>query len=113
MIGTTLICLVAHVTDADTLRCQSGQRIRIAAVSGLEQDGRCNSVPDCPTMPHSRAQPIAERLTLGRTIAFQIVGTSGKRLVGENYALRCQLIRSGAAVSWERWRVRYRLGRCR
>ncbi len=105
--------MVAQVTDADTIRCTTGERIRIAAVSALEQDGRCNSAPDCPTMPHARAKPVAERLTLGRSIAFQIVGISGKRLVGENYALRCELVRSGAAVSWERYRVRYGLGRCR
>lgn len=113
MIGTIILCTVASTTDADSLRCQDGRRIRIAAVSARERNGSCNSAPDCATMPHRQAQPIAEQLTLGRTIAFRVVGGQGKRFVGENFALRCQLIRSGAAVSWERWRVRYGLGRCR
>ena len=26
-----LLCLVAHVTDSDTLRCQTGERVRAGA----------------------------------------------------------------------------------
>ncbi len=107
-----LICVVASVTDADTIRCQNGTKVRIAGVSALERNGSCNSRPTCPVMPHKLAQPIASMLMLGRTISFRVVGTSYGRAVGENQALRCQLIASGAVVEWPRYTIRYRLRPC-
>lgn len=113
MIGATILCLVVAVPDADSLRCRDGRRIRIAGVSALERNGSCNSVPACPTMRHAQAQPIAARLTLNRTIVFRIVGKSYRRDVGENRALRCALVHSGAAVEWPRYMREYRLEACR
>lgn len=111
MTALILICAVVGVHDADTVRCQDGTRVRIAAVNAREADGSCNHTP-CPVMRHEQAQPIAAGLMLGRTVQFSIVGRSGKRLVGENYAIRCRLIQIGAATSWEQYRVRYGLRRC-
>lgn len=112
MIGAVIMCLVVAVPDADSLTCADGRRIRIAGVSALERNGSCNSAPACPTMPHRLAQPIAARLTLNRTIAFRIVGKSYRREVGENRALRCALVQSGAAVEWPRYMREYQLSRC-
>lgn len=113
MIGTTLICTIALVVDADTIRCARGERIRLAGISALERDGSCNSAPDCPTMRHGQAKPIAERLALNRTLKFTVHGRSGKRIVADNRWLRCNLVRSGAAVEWRRYVVAYNLRRCR
>lgn len=112
MIGTTFLCTIAFVVDSDTIACSTGQRVRIAAVSGLERNGSCNSRPWCATMPYAQARRVVERITLGRTYRFTVYGRSGKRIVADNPALRCQLISTGAVVSWESYRVRYRLGRC-
>jgi len=112
MIGAVIMCLVVAVPDADSLRCADGRRIRLAGISALERNGSCNSRPHCPSMRHRQAQPIAARLTLGRTIAFRVVGTSYRRTVGENRTLRCALVRSGAAVEWPRYMRQYRLRSC-
>lgn len=112
MIPAILICVVAAVPDADTIRCADGSKIRLAGVSALERNGSCNSAPDCPVMPHKLAQPIASLLTLGRTISFRVVGTSYKRLVGDNRDVRCQLIASGAVVEWRKYSRQYRLTPC-
>lgn len=109
---SVLLCLVAVVVDADTVRCASGERIRLAAVSGLESDDSCNSSPYCATMPFDQAKRIAEREMLGRTITFQIVGRSGRRLVGDHMPTRCRLIQSGAVVAWPSFERRYGLPSC-
>lgn len=109
------LCLITAVIDADTVKATCNgkpQTIRLAAISGLERNGSCNSSPWCPTMPFARAKAIATRIMLGNTYRFTIHGRSGKRLVGNNDALRCTLQATGAVVSWESYRVRYKLRRC-
>ncbi len=106
-------CHVIAVADADTVRCADGTRIRLAGISARERDGSCNSAPDCPTMRHAQAQPIAARLMLARTIRFRVVGVSYGRPVGDNPAIRCALVRSGAVVPWVRYMRQYRLPECR
>lgn len=106
-----IICHVVKVHDADTIRCANGQIVRLAGVNARERDGSCNHRP-CPRMRHAQAHPIAQRLMLGKSIRFRIVGRSGNRLVGENYAVRCALFRTGAAVPWTQWQRRYRLATC-
>lgn len=104
-------CEVVRVSDADTVICADRTRIRLAGVNARERDGSCNHEP-CPVMRHEQAKPIAERLMLGRVVPFRIVGRNGKRLVGDNLAVRCALFRSGAALPWTEYVIRYRLSRC-
>lgn len=109
-------CVVQTVTDADTVRaiCDGvPQRIRLAGISALEKNGSCNSRPYCPTMRHAQAKPIVERLTIGRTFRFTWYGRSGKRLIGDNPWLRCQIVSTRAAVEWPRYMREYRLRGCR
>lgn len=106
-----IYCHVAKVSDADTVTCRNGTRVRLAAVNARERDGSCNHHP-CPRMRHAQAQPIAAALMLGKVIRFRIVGTSGKRLVGEHYATRCALFRSAAALPWVEYERAYKLRRC-
>jgi endonuclease YncB( thermonuclease family) len=112
MTPAIILCTVAFVVDADTIRCRDGQTIRLAGISALERSGRCNSAPDCSKMPYARAKATVERIALGRTYRFQIYGTSGRRIVADNRELRCAIIRSGAAVTWWRYARRYRLEAC-
>ncbi len=109
---SAIICQVVKVHDADTITCATGERIRLAGISARERDGSCNSAPHCPTMRHAQAQPIAARLMLGKRIRFRIVGQSYNRIVGENYATRCALVRSGAVVPWSRYMQAYGLAGC-
>lgn len=108
-------CRIQSVTDADTVRAICDGRpviIRLAALSGLERNGSCNSRPDCATLPYAEARRRVERIALGRTYRFRIYGKSGRRIVADNKPLRCEILRTGAAVTWWRWHYRYRLEAC-
>lgn len=108
-----ILCTITGVTDADTVTCANGQRIRLAGISALERNGSCNSFPDCATMPYAQAKRQVERIALGWTYRFRVYGRSGRRVVADSPELRCAILRSGAAVTWRRYSVRYRLGGCR
>lgn len=111
-------CYVAAVADADTIRCRSGTRVRIAGISARERDGSCNS-PRCPVMRPAEARPIVERLTHRRKLTCQSVGRSYGRVVAdcrlpEGGWLSCAVLASGAAVRWDRYWRDYKMGnRCR
>lgn len=108
-------CRIQSVTDADTVQAICGGKpiaIRLAGISALERSGRCNSSPDCATMPYARAKATVERIALGRTYRFKVYGRSGKRVVADHPALRCQVLRSGAAVTWWRYHRKYGLEAC-
>lgn len=111
-------CAVVAVVDADTIRCQSGVRVRIAGISARERDGTCNS-PRCPAMLHTEAKSIVERITYRRELACDPVGHSYNRIVADcrlprDGWLSCAIIAGGAAVRWDRYWREYRLGnRCR
>lgn len=113
----TFLCLVSAIPDADSLTCADGTRIRIAAISALERNGECNSVPSCPTMRHAQAQPIVARMTLGKRLSCVQVGKSYNRIVArcsfaDGHDLGCAIIASGAAVDWPKYRRQYGLPGC-
>ena len=112
------ICTVAAVTDADTIRCADGTRVRIAGINAREKDGSCRPGAPCPAMRHAQAQPIVERLTLHKRLSCQPVDRSFKRIVAtcrlpSGADLSCAIIASGAALRWESYWRRYRMGVCR
>lgn len=110
-----ILCTISGVTDADTVNALCEGRavaIRLAGISALERGNRCNSAPDCPTMGYATAKRHVERIALGRTYRFRVYGKSGRRIVADAPELRCAILRSGAAVTWRKWAVRYRLGGC-
>lgn len=112
MTPALLLCIAPVVTDADTMTCKGGQRIRLAGITALERNGRCNSTPDCPTMPPRQATAIARKLVAGQSYRCRPYGRSGKRIVAAcvDYRARdlgCQIVRSGAAVVWRKYAVRY------
>ena len=112
-----LLCLVAAVTDGDTLRCQTGERVRIAGIEANELRGGCH-IARCPAMPGPEARRVVERLTLRRTLSCEPVGRSYSRIVArcsfaDGRDLRCAIVRAGAAVDWPAFVQRYGLGGCR
>lgn len=112
-----IICRVVKVTDADTIRCADGRRVRLAGIEANERKGGCH-LPVCPPLPHARAKPIAERLVLHKTLTCQPVGRSFKRVVAvcrlpDGRDTRCALNASGATVDWPAYVARYNLPRCR
>lgn len=119
MISNPLViqCEVASVADADTIRCADGTRVRIAGIEANERRGGCH-LPVCPPLPHARAKPVAERLTLRKTLACRSVDRSYSRVVArctlpDGRSLSCALIAAGAAARWESYWRRYRMGGCR
>jgi endonuclease YncB( thermonuclease family) len=111
------LCLVVSVTDADTLRCADGTRIRIAAINARERDGSCIPNAPCPAMRHERAQPIVARMVMGQTLKCRPVGTSYRRAVADcslpnGRNLSCAIVATGAAAWWAGYARRYRLRGC-
>lgn len=113
MTPALLVCLVLSVHDGDTLKANCAgriERIRMAAIDARELDGSCHR--ECAPMTAAQSRDYLDRWVRGQTIGFTIVGQSGKRLVGENYALRCQLLKVGAVVAWPSFERRYGLTPC-
>lgn len=103
-----LTCEVASITDGDTLRCRDGQRIRLHAVAARESDGSCSPGHPCPAATAEAATAELRRLAQGRTIRCEPTGRSYNRITaicwtpaGEE--INCAMIRSGAALIWERY----------
>lgn len=116
MILAPFLCLVASVTDADTIRCDDGTRVRIAGINARERDGSCNHNP-CPAMRHEQAKPIVERLVLHKRLTCEQVGTSYRRIVARctlpgGADLSCAIIATGAANRWDRYWREYRMEPC-
>lgn len=113
----SLICVVASVTDADTIRCSSGVAIRIAGIEANERNGTCH-IERCPTMLYPEAKAIVESLTLRRTLSCVPVGRSHKRIVArcsfaDGSDLRCSINSTGATLDWPKFVRRYGLEKCR
>jgi len=120
---TVLLCLVAAVTDGDTLRCTDGTRLRIA---GIQAPDRTASTPcrqrraayTCDDRGYARSRTIVSRLVLRRRLVCRPVGTSYRRVVATcrlpgGGDLSCAVVGAGAAVWWEAYRRGYGMGECR
>jgi endonuclease YncB( thermonuclease family) len=111
-----LSCVVSKVTDGDTIRCASGERVRLAGIEAAELRGGCH-LPVCPTMPGREAKQAMSRLVLGRPLRCTVTGTSYSRLTAfcklpGGADLSCEAIRRGIAVRWERYDPRGKLKGC-
>lgn len=100
-------CDVAYVNDGDTLRCQDGTRVRIHAIAARETDNSCSPGHPCPTASHAESKAALERLAGPRINCVQI-GTSYNRVTAicDNAAgveINCAMVRTGAAVVWDRY----------
>ena len=98
---------VAWVTDGDTFRLESGERIRIAGIDAPEthrDQARCAD----ETLSGLRAKDRATALLAGREVTFRRVGRSYNRTVAtvvlDGHDLGAELVRIGIAAWWPRGR---------
>jgi endonuclease YncB( thermonuclease family) len=98
-----LIGQIASVTDGDTFRLATGERIRIAGIDAPEVErgqARCRSEIE----QGLSAKALATRLLEGQTVKFVRVGRSYRRTVALVWlgrkSLSSELIRIGAARPW-------------
>ena len=72
----------------------------------------------CDDLAAKRSKQIMERLTLGKRLTCQPVGTSYKRVVArctlpDGRSLSCAAVAAGAAARWDRYWHRYGMGECK
>lgn len=92
-------CVVARITDGDTLRCADGRRVRLVGIDAPERSQRPHG--DAATRALARLAPVGTPVTLetgrvardrfNRVLAFVRLadGTSvNEQLVGDGYAIR-------------------------
>jgi endonuclease YncB( thermonuclease family) len=98
---------LAWVTDGDTFRLESGERIRIARIDAPEthrDQVRCAG----EVALGMRAKDQATALLAGREITFRRVGRSYARTVAtvvlDGHDLGAELVRRGIAAWWPRGR---------
>ena len=116
-------CVVTRVHDGDgPLWCQGGPEVRVAGIQAPDYEsaepcrtGRANYV--CDDAKAARSQRIVSRLVLHRTLNCRAVDTSYGRVVvrctlPDGRSLSCAAIAAGAAVRWDRYWRRYRMGGC-
>lgn len=97
--------VVRYVTDGDTFRLTSGERIRIAGIDAPEaQAGQAKCRAELKRGQASTAQ--ARALLADRTVIFQRIGRSYNRTVAKVYVngrdLAAILVEAGAARWWPR-----------
>lgn len=109
MIGLFL-CMVASVTDGDTLRCSSGVRVRLAGIDAPEIHG-CRRGRVCTPGDGQASKRALTALVQGKTLQCQPLGRSYNRILATCRMGRvdpaCSQVRGGYAVLRysEQWRV--------
>jgi len=101
-------CVVARITDGDTLRCQDGTRIRLHAVAARETDETCSPGHPCPAASAAAATRALQRLAEGQTLSCKPTGRSYDRITAlcwtpQGEEINCAMVRSGTTVVWERF----------
>ncbi|WP_414899735.1 thermonuclease family protein [Sphingomonas flavalba] len=96
---------IANVTDGDTFRLTSGERIHIAGIDAAEtQPGNANFARELAIGAAAKRRAIA--LLDGRTVAFERVGCSYNRTVARVWIghrdLAVTLVDAGIARWWSR-----------
>ncbi|SFR86896.1 hypothetical protein [Sphingomonas jatrophae] len=69
----TLTCLAIALHDVDTLRCASGERIRLAGIGATEMDGRPRS-----DQPGVAGDPYRQRRQMAETAIGAGIGADGR-----------------------------------
>lgn len=98
---------IAWVTDGDTFRLESGERIRIARIDAPETH-RYQAKCSAEIVLGLRAKDQATSLLAGREVTFHRVGRSYNRTVAtvmlDGRDLAAELVRRGVAAWWPRGR---------
>ena len=121
------MCTVTRVHDGDApLWCSNGIKVRVAGVQapGFESAAPCRWPGarrvnyTCNNRAAGRSQRIVSNLTLGKRLVCQPQGKSYRRVVArctlpDGRSLSCAVLAAGAAVRWDTYWRRYRMGDCR
>lgn len=95
------LCLVASVTDGDTLRCDNGTRVRIAGIDAPETH-RCPRNRQCTLGDPNVSRNSLIALTQGKTLRCNSVGKSYNRVLAHctanGQSIGCTQVRRGQAV---------------
>ena len=118
------VCEVVKVHDGDgPLWCANGIKVRVAGIQAPDfedaepcRTGRAEYT--CSNVAAERSRRIVERLVLRRRLTCQPLGKSYSRVVArctlpDGRSLSCATIAAGAAIRWDRYWRRYRMGACR
>lgn len=99
--GALFRCVVASITDGDTLRCTDGTRVRLAGIDAPEISA-CSKGRKCVDGDGFASKRSLETLASGRTLTCRRVGTSYNRAVAFCFAgrvgLSCAQVRARQAV---------------
>jgi endonuclease YncB( thermonuclease family) len=96
------LCLVASVTDGDTLRCSNGTRVRIAGIDSPEMPGHCSRYRQCTPGDPFAARNSLTSLAQGKALQCRAVGKSYNRVLAHcsfnGQSIGCAQVSSGHAV---------------
>lgn len=120
-------CDVVRVHDGDgPLWCRTGEKIRVAGIQApdFESAEPCRRPAarrtsyTCDDRAADRSQRIVAGLVLGKRLVCQPQGKSYNRIVArctlpDGRSLSCAAIAAKAAVRWDSYWRRYRMGECR
>ena len=120
-------CDVVRVHDGDgPLWCRSGEKVRVAGIQApdFQSAEPCRrpvslrAAYTCDDRAAARSQGIMSSLVMGKQLTCQPKGKSYSRIVArctlpDGRSLSCAAIAAGAAIRWERFWRRYRMGECR
>lgn len=100
---------IAHVTDGDTIRLTTGERIRIAGIDSAETNPR-QAKCRAEVATGNRQKAEATRLLKGRQISFRRVGRSYDRTIAtlqlDGRDLAALLVERRIAAWWPRGKPR-------
>lgn len=123
-LAPSFTCTVTRVHDGDgPLWCSNGIKVRVAGVQAPDFENaepcrRHRAGYTCSNAAAQRSRLIVERMTLNRTMRCQPTGKSYARVVArctlaDGRSLSCAVLAAGAAVRWDSYWRRYRMGDCR
>lgn len=104
------VCLVASITDGDTLRCSNGVRVRLAGMDAPEIHG-CPRNRQCTPGDGQASKRALAQIALGKTLTCQSLGKSYNRILATckigSFEPACYMVTHGYAVKRysESWRV--------
>jgi micrococcal nuclease len=95
------LCFVAAVTDGDTFRCASGERVRLAGIDAPELHG-CRRGRQCTPGNGATSRYALQARALGKRAECRAVGASYGRVLAfcrvAGQDLGCAQVRAGYAV---------------
>lgn len=101
------LCLVTAVHDGDTLRCQSGTRVRLDGIDAPEIDRAPCRYRSCAPGSAIASRDALRKMAMGKTLRCQATGRSYERVTAwcsvDGRDVSCAMVRGGWAIHrWDR-----------